>query len=195
MILRKDEDGKWDRGKIVKLVLIQRGNAKRVRNASWFRSSDIDVNNVLIRGVVSHKSRLGMRVDPNWPNWYRFMRKNLSIVTPCNYLPALPPLALLNIVSSPSDTLCEQEQVTRGYNIVADGWAGVYSPLTHTHTHKWDISGVRLHTFQLVRCELTNGLTDGLMDKWSNEQTDKQNASYRAATLRLKRELFEHVTF
>jgi len=79
----------------------------------------------------------------------------------------------------------EKEQVTRGHNIVADGWAGasnpqphpnptLNSPPTHTQTqcNNCSIMNARFSHFQLER----DGRTDGRTDK----------ASYRVGCPQLK---------
>ena len=82
------------------------------------------------------------------------------------------------------------KQVTRGHNIVADGWAGASNPqphanlthschpLTHPYTHNNNCSiiNTRFSRFKLKR----DGPTDGPMDR----RTDK--ASYRVAYPQLK---------
>ena len=64
------------------------------------------------------------------------------------------------------------EQVTRGHNIVADGWAGASNPhphpnppLTLKHTQKV-FKNAHLPTFPLV---LTDGWTDGRTDGWTDK--------------------------
>ena len=39
----------------------------------------------------------------------------------------------------PNRDLIPFKQVTRGYNIVANGWAGVYNPPPHPHTPQMHI--------------------------------------------------------
>ena len=71
------------------------------------------------------------------------------------------------------DTLKRREKlVTRGYNNVADGYAGAYNPIPTPHTHAGGISNARFHTFRLVRYGPTNQRTD----KPTDRRTDK--ASY-----------------
>ena len=75
--------------------------------------------------------------------------------------------------------------MTRGHNIVADGWEGAYNPcsypmLTHTqlHTdnHERCIKNARFHTFWLYNLRPTDRPIDRLPDQ----------ASYRVAYLQLK---------
>ena len=70
------------------------------------------------------------------------------------------------------------EQVTRGHNIVADGWAGASNPYPHSDIHKKYLKRSFFHFS--TRSSRTNGRTDG----WTNGQTDK--ASYRVACPQLK---------
>ena len=64
----------------------------------------------------------------------------------------------------------ELKQVTRGYNIVAHGWAGVYNPIPHPLPHSSNtnttavpkiIPNARFHTFQLDHHGPTDGPTNG----------------------------------
>ena len=77
------------------------------------------------------------------------------------------------------------KQVTRGHNIVADGWAGASNPHPYpiplpTLTHTKSIKNARFPTFQLDDPGRTDGRTDGPTDR----RTDK--ASYRVACPQLK---------
>ena len=58
-----------------------------------------------------------------------------------------------------------KEQVTRGHNIVADGWAGASNPhptqLPPQHSTKYSIQNAHFPTFRLV---VTDGRTDGPTD-------------------------------
>ena len=59
------------------------------------------------------------------------------------------------------------EQVTRGHNIVADGWAGASNPNQHPmppHQHTYPKQNIQIAcfcTFQLVRYRQTDRRTDG----------------------------------
>ena len=77
------------------------------------------------------------------------------------------------------------EQVTRGHDIIEEGWAGASNPhphpnpLTpHTNIHKKYLKHSFFHF--LSGSPRTDGLTDGPTDGWT------EKASYRVACLRLK---------
>ena len=85
--------------------------------------------------------------------------------------------------------------MTRGHNIVADGWAGASNPQphpnhtpnpppTHSHTNNTNCSIINtcFSRFHFERDNLS--VTDGLMDQRTDGQADK--ASYRAACPQLK---------
>ena len=60
-----------------------------------------------------------------------------------------------------------KKQVTRGHNIVVDGWAGASNPHPHpntpsTHKHTQKVSKTLI--FTLFDSIITDGLTDRLMD-------------------------------
>ena len=63
-----------------------------------------------------------------------------------------------------------RKQVTRGHNIVADGWAGASNPLAtpkptpNTQTHTKSIKNARFPTFQLDDPGRTDRRTDGPTD-------------------------------
>ena len=62
----------------------------------------------------------------------------------------------------------DSKQVTRGHNIVVDGWAGAANPhptplQTHIHTQK-SIENTCFPTFQLDH-----------HDRWTNGRTDEQS--------------------
>ena len=67
--------------------------------------------------------------------------------------------------------------MSRGHNIIADGWAGASNPHPHpnTQTYTKSIANARFPTFQLDH----HGPTDGLM-QWINK------ASYTVACPQLK---------
>ena len=67
------------------------------------------------------------------------------------------------------------EQVTRGYYIVADGWASVYNPFPLTHTQE------TFTTSQTSVSIFFDNWIDGPTDRW----TDK--TSHRIASPRLIR--------
>ena len=62
-----------------------------------------------------------------------------------------------------------EKQVTRGHNIVADGWAGASTPkpTPNTQTYTKSIKSARFPMFQLDDHGPTNGRTDGRTDKAS----------------------------
>ena len=62
----------------------------------------------------------------------------------------------------------KNDQVTRGHNIVEDGWAGAYNPpphplpYRHIHQHmKLNELSARFYTFLPGNCRLKDGPTDG----------------------------------
>ena len=61
------------------------------------------------------------------------------------------------------------KQVTRGHNIVADGWAGASTPQppSHTQTYTKSIENSRFSTFRLDRHGPTDGRTNGRTDGWT----------------------------
>ena len=68
-----------------------------------------------------------------------------------------------------------EEQVTRGHNIVADGWAGAANPYPHPTPHPTPFS-IQSHTFnhkKLLKrsCLQTDGQTDRKTDGWTDRQT------------------------
>ena len=76
-----------------------------------------------------------------------------------------------------------KNQVTRGHNIVADGWAGAYNPHphprpphTHSDTQTITTAGSKRRIYALFNSITTDGPTD--------RRTDK--ASYRVACPQLK---------
>ena len=76
-------------------------------------------------------------------------------------------------------------QVTRGYNIVADWWAGAYNPLPHpvTHTRTPNRSSSNLHflLFDWIILDVKTGRqTNGRIDRCMDI------GSFRVATLRIK---------
>ena len=76
----------------------------------------------------------------------------------------------------PFGAAAQKKQLTRGYNIIADGWAGASNPHRHLNPNS------NLHTtssfFQLV-----NSITT---EQWTNRPTDKDY--YRVASPQLKME-------
>ena len=72
--------------------------------------------------------------------------------------------------------LSEREQVTRGHNIVADGWAGASTPQPTSNTQTYTKS-IENAPFQLDH-------HDGPTDRRTDGPTDK--ASYRVARPQLK---------
>ena len=78
----------------------------------------------------------------------------------------------------------EKEQVSRGHNIIADGWAGAsnphQNPIPHPPTHKHTQKVSKTLVFPLFNSMTPDRRMDGPMDR----QTDK--ASYRVACPQLK---------
>ena len=70
------------------------------------------------------------------------------------------------------------KQVTRGHNIVANGWAGASNPHPHPNPHTQNISETLV--FPLFDLIITNGQTDGWADRWMDK------ASYRVTCPQLK---------
>ena len=74
---------------------------------------------------------------------------------------------LMNVSVIGQGQRCMKEQVTRGHNIVADGWAGASNPRPHPnppptlkHTQK-SIENARFPTFKLDDPGPTDRRTDG----------------------------------
>ena len=75
-----------------------------------------------------------------------------------------------------------KKQVTRGHNIVADGWAGAYKPHPHPNPPP-----TLIHTQKESKYPVFNSITmtDRRTDPRTDQRTDK--ASYRVACPQLKR--------
>ena len=74
------------------------------------------------------------------------------------------------------------EKMTRGHNIVTDGWAGASNPHPHhnhnphpTYSNATTTEAAKMHVFAILNLSVTDGPTDGLMDRrmdrWTNRQT------------------------
>ena len=61
--------------------------------------------------------------------------------------------------------LPERKQVTRGYNIVADGWAGAYNPLHNPFSHAQTPVGAEMRVSALSNSFITDRLTNRPMDR------------------------------
>ena len=67
-----------------------------------------------------------------------------------------------------------RKQVTRGHNIVADGWAGASNPHPHPNpppTLKPTQKVSKMLVFPLFDSITTDGRTDGPMDQWMDGQS------------------------
>merc|ERR1712002_656586 len=82
------------------------------------------------------------------------------------------------------------KQVTRGHNIVADGWAGASNPDPHSNSHptrKHSQKVSKTLVFPLFDSIITDGRTDGPTDQHGRTDRRTDKASYRVACPQLKR--------
>ena len=64
----------------------------------------------------------------------------------------------------------ERKQVTRGHNIIADGWAGTCNSHPHPrphHTQTITTAALKMQLGQLDQHRPMDGQTDGLTDVWT----------------------------
>ena len=79
----------------------------------------------------------------------------------------------------------ENKQVTRGHNIIADGWAGASNPHphprpphTHSHTHTIAPAASKMRVFAFsTRSSRTDRRTDGPTDRRTDGRTDGRTKS------------------